>query len=82
MRGRVEDQSKADTKVACVTMLNEDDVAIGHVKGSGARDIARTSLVPFKPDTAFVTQAPALHLDHKRTWRDVAVQGALKKSRS
>ncbi|KAG6412476.1 hypothetical protein SASPL_125155 [Salvia splendens] len=81
LRGRVEDQSKGDAKVACFTMLHKDDLAIGHVKGNGARDIARTDLVPFKSDTEVVSQAPAVHLDHKRTWRDVAVQGALKKSR-
>lgn len=42
----VEDQSKVDA----------NDMAIGHVKESGARDIARTDCAPFKTDAKVVTE--------------------------
>ena len=75
LRGRVEDQpqdDQVDTKVASVAALHEGDSKCGHVKASGARDIARTH-------SMVVGKSPAVNVDHKRTWLDVAIQGAMKK---
>ena len=85
MRGRVEGKgetkTEAQVEAACNAKLHIDDMDICHVKEDGARDLVVlvANCVQSKlSSTKDIAKAPAVHLDYKISWKDMAVQGATK----